>query len=117
QRAVEQAALDEGDVVGHEGPVPAGQVVQHDDVEPLAAERLHHVRADVSGPAGHHPRHGPTLSNRVEKNPPSSNTRPAPCSPPPPLARSSPAPAHPLPATPPPPPPPPPHRRAHIPTP
>ena len=61
QLGVDDGALDEGDVVVDELAVAAGQVVDHDDVEADLLERPHHVRADVAGASGHHPRHATFL--------------------------------------------------------
>src|SRR5699024_10641804 len=54
---VQDGGLHERDAVGDEARVPAGQVVHDHHFDPGRAECADHVRADVAGPAGHHPGH------------------------------------------------------------
>ena len=61
---VDQGADHQRHVRRDETPMATGQIVQHHAVDALVPERPHHVRADVAGPAGHQPSHGPTLSSR-----------------------------------------------------
>jgi hypothetical protein len=58
--------LDERDVGLHEATVPAGEVVDHDRVEPDALERTYDVRADVARSTRDKPRHENLLKGEQE---------------------------------------------------
>ncbi|BDZ53722.1 hypothetical protein GCM10025870_07950 [Agromyces marinus] len=57
QGAVEDGAADERHALGHEGAPTGGQVVEHDGVDALFAERAHDMRSDVSRASGDQPAH------------------------------------------------------------
>ncbi len=63
QLAVAGRAGDEGHLAGHQEAKPGRQIVEHDHRLAGVDELVHHVAADIAGPAGDQDGHDPNPPN------------------------------------------------------